>query len=421
MTMTITPTSTPVMPATMKSSPSSRKSETSGVLSTDGIADAIVNRVLSVSPPLASYSQMEPLLGTSAEFVISAFQTSWKRNSVHFGSRFSPRTTNRIPVFSNVGSCKATIIGLKYLSHVFASFYTMGEVEHHRMQETWTLNRILRRPLEACYSVFPALRCVNQYRRTFGRMPNILNPRTFNEKTIRKKLFDRNPRLTLFQDKLLARRFVESRLGSDKYLPQLYAVSVSPQEIRHLHLPTSFVMKPSHLSGDIKIVYDSRSIVDGELDRLSSKWLRQNLYKLSGEWAYKNIRPRIMFEELLNLRGSIPDDFKFFCFRGEPRFLEVHKRRFVDHRCNFYDLNLTLLPVRQKSFLNFEEEQEVPPGFEEMLEVCRMLSKGVDFVRVDLYNIDGRILFGEFANYPGGGCERFEPPTWDLKFGGFWN
>lgn len=270
--------------------------------------------------------------------------------------------------------------------------------------------------------LFPhRLKAILVYRREFGRMPALLNPRTFNEKILRKRLFDRNPKLTLFADKLLARGFVESRLKEgSQYLTKLYAVVDSPVEIHTLRLPKQFVMKPNHLSGAVKIVRDLNSLSTGELETLATAWLRTNHFDLAYEWAYKHIKPRVLFEELLEPEGGIPDDWKFFCFDGRPRFVHIDRGRFGRHQRNIYDLNLSLLPVLGSGLQNFRTKMDTSPNFDTMLEIAARLSTGSDFVRVDLYNIRGRIVFGELTNYPAAGFGKFDPPSWDLTFGSYW-
>jgi hypothetical protein len=118
------------------------------------------------------------------------------------------------------------------------------------------LNPLVKPLLPICFKFFPASKCIKTYKHVFGRLPNVIKPKTFNEKILRKMLFDRNPRLTLFADKFLVRDFVKSRLGDDKYLTELYGVVDSPAKIRDLNLPDRFVMKPNHLCNTIKIVRD---------------------------------------------------------------------------------------------------------------------------------------------------------------------
>jgi hypothetical protein len=285
----------------------------------------------------------------------------------------------------------------------------------------WRIVKPLIKPLlPVCYKVFPASKNLKRYRDTFGRLPNVVRPRTFNERIQRKILFDRNPRMALFADKLRVREYVKSRLGDDRFLTKLYAVVTSAAEIGQLSLPARFVMKPNHASGMVKIVTDPTRILPGELESLAAEWLRINYYDVTQEWAYKNIERRVMFEELLEVDGVIPPDFKFYCFGGEPRFIHVAKDRLGELKVNLYDLNLSLLPVKSGMLDNFRGEMGAPPNFNRMLEAARRLSAGTDFLRVDLYNVNGRIVFGELTNYPSNGRTRFQPPEWDLKYGSYW-
>jgi TupA-like ATPgrasp len=260
---------------------------------------------------------------------------------------------------------------------------------------------------------------VRRYRDTFGHAPNVIWPRTFNEKIQRRILFDRNPRLAEFSDKLRARAFVRSRMGDDELLPQLYAVVESPAEIRQLHLPARFVMKANHASGWLKIVDDASAVPPGELESLASTWLGRNFYDVLQEWGYRDVKPRIMFEELLEVSGEIPSDYKFFCFDGEPRFLYVSKGRFRTLMINYYDANMTRLPITRPDCGNFPDDAGPPPSFGRMLEIARRLSKGIDHVRVDLYDLDGQVRFGELSSYSANGRMPI-PHTWDLTFGGYW-
>jgi len=283
------------------------------------------------------------------------------------------------------------------------------------------VRRMIKPLLPVCYRVFPASKNIKRYVDTLGRFPNLLTPRTFNERIERKILFDRNPMMAIFADKLRAREYVKSRLGDDQYLTKLYAAVASPANIGRLTLPQKFVMKPNHASGFVKIVGDSSKIQPGELEGLAAEWLAVDYYKdVTQEWAYKNVRRRIMFEELLEVNGRVPDDFKFYCFSGEPRWFHVAHDRFGKLRVTSYDLNLSPLPVKIGEYENFTEKLEAPPNFDKMLEVARRLSSGIDFLRVDLYNISGRIVFGELTNYPSNGRTVYHPPEWDLKYGSYW-
>lgn len=147
------------------------------------------------------------------------------------------------------------------------------------------------------------------------------------------------------------------------------------------------------------------------------RWLDTDYSDLCGEWCYREIPQKFVYiEEDLGSVGGRPIDWKFHVFDGKVYCFMIHK----DRRCNFYDRNLNLLPVKQHQE-NFEERMIFPDNLEEMFYVAEKLAEGIDYVRVDLYNINGRIVFGELTNYPHAGLSPFEPPEFDKELGAQWN
>jgi hypothetical protein len=264
---------------------------------------------------------------------------------------------------------------------------------------------------------------VARYVRNFGRLPNLRRPRTFNEHVLVKLLFDRDPRLTIFADKFAVRGFVKDRLGGTEHLTKLYAVIKDPSEIRDLALPGPFVMKPTHMSGAFEIVRDATNVDGAHLEELASSWLKTNYGVERGEWAYRDIEPRVMFEELLEQNGELAIDYNFYCFGSQPRFVRVVRDKFKGVPSGtVYDPDFRLLPVtlHKSPYRRVAEQIPPPPNYVRMLEIAGLLSRGVDFVRVDLYNLAGRILFGELTNYPHAGRRKWDPPIWEARFGCFW-
>jgi hypothetical protein len=254
-------------------------------------------------------------------------------------------------------------------------------------------------------------------------VPDLRQPRTFNEHLLVKMLVDRDPRLTLFADKFAVREFVRARLGGDEHLTMLYAAIDTPSQIRQLQLPGKFVMKPNHLSGAFKIVQDLSTIDRRELEVQAASWLKTVWGVAPFEWAYRGIRPRVLFEELLEFGGELAIDYIFFCFGGEPRFVRVCRDKFgPDTTVTTYDTNFRHIPawLAPSVLRHVHEETDPPPNFDRMLEIARKLSEGVDFVRVDLYNLGGRVVFGELTNYPAALEFRFDPPIWEERFGAYW-
>ncbi len=142
-----------------------------------------------------------------------------------------------------------------------------------------------------------------------------------------------------------------------------------------------------------------------------------DFYKVGREWAYKGLTPRILCEEYLaDLDGEPPFDYKFFCFHGKPEYLQVDFDRFTNHTRAIYDMQWNKLPCKLEYAFNHEEHPK-PACFDEMTSVAAVLSKPFPFVRVDLYESNGKVYFGEMTFYPGKGVEKFDPPEYDLKFG----
>lgn len=265
---------------------------------------------------------------------------------------------------------------------------------------------------------------VGRYVRHFRKLPRLRRPRTFQEHVLAKLLFDRDPKLTLFADKYAVRGYVARILGGEQNLTTLYAAVDRADAIGGLSLPNRFVMKPNHLTGRVRIVKDLASIDRGELEALAAQWLRDNLGLQNGEWAYRDIRPRILFEELLEWEGRPPNDYRFWCFGGEPRMVVVN-RDFLgsDPTGTSYDIHFRLLPMRQVGgrSRHVSLQEKPPPNYPEMVQIARKLSAGTDFLRVDLYNLGGSIVFGELTNYPASGLRKFDPPSWDVTLGGYWS
>jgi hypothetical protein len=275
---------------------------------------------------------------------------------------------------------------------------------------------------------------------------NIGEGKSFNEKLSKKMYFDKNPLLTLVADKLSVREYVENRIGS-KYLSKLYFFDSTANEVPWDSLPNSFVIKVNHASGGIILVcgceskHDTlpfnivgniwpRFLISREesrdyrsLNRILNHWLRNSYYRIPNklaEYAYKDIVPKFFIEEFLETSNrEIPSDYKFFCFHGECKIVQVDSERFKVHTRDMFDLDWNLLPFTF-TYPNSAIIPTRPKSFEEMIRIAESLSEGFDFIRVDLYNINGRIVFGELTNYPEGSLGKFSSREWDEILGSFW-
>lgn len=259
-----------------------------------------------------------------------------------------------------------------------------------------------------------------QYRIKMNRRCNLKQPERWTEKLQVYKMYYRNPVLFQCVDKYEVRKFVESKGCADN-LVMLYGVWDHASEIDFSKLPSSFVLKTTNGGGgeDVVLVRDKDKIDLAEkVAFLDAKRVKE----VNGgrEWAYTGIKkPRIIAEELLvnteNPEAGV-EDFKILCFNGEPHYVIVDKDRYIDHKRNFYTTSWERVDVTT-DHEQFETPYPKPKNFEEMLDVARKLSADFPFVRVDLYNIDGKIYFGELTFYPWTGYVQFTPDEFDFTLG----
>lgn len=257
----------------------------------------------------------------------------------------------------------------------------------------------------------------HRYKRLMGKKLNLNPPITFNEKLNWMKLYDRNPIYTRLADKYSAREYVKEKIG-DEYLVPLLGVWDTVQDIKIDSLPNSFVLKCTHDSGSYIICKDKASFNLDEAKKKLQKALKTNYFYYSREWAYKNIKPRIIAEKYLeDLNDRETRDYKFFLFDGEPRFFYIATDRGIGRtKFDFYDMNFEHLNVRQH-YPNASKELHAPKNFNKMVELARVLASGLRHVRVDFYEVNGKIYFSEFTFYNNGGITAFEPDDWDYRFG----
>jgi glutathione synthase/RimK-type ligase-like ATP-grasp enzyme len=253
----------------------------------------------------------------------------------------------------------------------------------------------------------------------FRRFPNLKKPKTFNEKINWLKLNYNNVELTKFADKYEVRKYIKKQIG-ERYLNTIYGVYSSVDEIDWDLLPQKFVLKATHGSGWV-ILCKSKSLLDKQKAVLEMNyWLSQNYYDLWGEKVYKYIPPRIICEKYLEgIQEQGMVDYKFYCFNGNPLFLHVDVNRHNDqHYINFYDLEWNKLPIR-KGYPNSRKMDPKPESLDEMINIAKKLSRNLPFVRVDLYEEKGRVLFGELTFYPQNGLSSFYPKKYEREFGSF--
>ena len=253
------------------------------------------------------------------------------------------------------------------------------------------------------------------------KFPNLQNPTTYNEKLQWMKLYDRRPEYVRMVDKAEAKNYVREILGTDAYNIPTLGVWNSFDEIDFDSLPRQFVLKTTHDSGGVVIVKDKERMSYTQARKKLTKSLKYNYYLNHREWPYKHVKPRIIAEEFMeNAEGGSLKDYKFFCFAGEPRMLFVATDRPFDTRFDFFDIQFNHLPFLQ-GHPSSTKKIEKPENFDEMVNLARLLSKGLSQVRVDLYEINGKIYFGELTLFSASGNVPFVPEVWDKKIGDLWN
>lgn len=258
-----------------------------------------------------------------------------------------------------------------------------------------------------------------RYRALIGKKLNLKNPDTYTAKLQWLKLYDHQPRYTALVDKYEVKDYVRKTIGAEYLIPD-YGVWNCFDDIPFQDLPEEFVLKCTHDSGGLLICRD-KSTLDLSAARKKMETARQrSFYKLNREWTYKHIPPRIIAEQYMeNSKTGDLRDYKFFCFDGVPKLMFVATDRQTpgeDTKFDFFDMDYRHLELIN-GHPNAKTPPEKPRNFELMKELAAKLSKDIPHVRVDFYEVDGRVYFGEMTFYHFSGTVRFEPDCWDKTLG----
>lgn len=254
-----------------------------------------------------------------------------------------------------------------------------------------------------------------------GEKLNLSAPKTFNEKLMWLNLYYWNPKSTkLLVDKYEVKKWVVERLGKEYVIPTLGIYNCF-DEIDFDLLPERFVLKCTHDSGSVLIVNDKKKF-DMDLARVKlSQALKMNYYWWARERIYKDVKPRIIAEEYMQDRNSDElEDYKFFCFNGVPKFLYISEGLDGPHeeaKISYVTMDWKMAPFYRRDYLQFEELPPPPASFDKMREIASRLAKGLPFVRVDLYEINGEVYFSEMTLSPGGGLTKFYPERFNRQIG----
>ena len=270
------------------------------------------------------------------------------------------------------------------------------------------------------------------YRLKMGYWPNLRNPKTFSEKLQWLKLYDHNPKYTAMVDKIMAKEYV-SKIIEDKYIIPTIGVWSNFDEIDFEKLPERFVLKTNNGGGNNGVVIcKDKTCFDIEKARVKlTKSMKQNIYKTHREWPYKNVKSKIFAEKFLeeikspNKRDL--DDYKWYCFNGEPKYCQVIQGRSTRETIDFFDLNwnhqefVGLQSVAGVTLGNVFRNAEILPSrptcLEEQIEIARQLSKELPFSRIDLYEVNENVYFGEITFFPLSGFGEFNPKQYNLLLG----
>lgn len=259
-----------------------------------------------------------------------------------------------------------------------------------------------------------------EYLKVFGNILDWNNLRTYTEKMQWEKIYDKNPIKTTLTDKYAVREWVEGKIGKD-YLIPLIGVWDSFDNIDFDLLPKQFVLKTNHGTGTNLIVKDKYKINMQRAKRMFDDWMKTDYaFTNSLQLHYRDIKRKIIAEKYLETNLGELQDYKFLCFDGKPCFCWVDLGRYSKHTRTVFDMNWKLQPWTQASYGIANYDIPMPKNFDMMIDIANILSRGFSHVRVDLYNIDGKIYFGEMTFTNGSGLDPIIPKEYDKVLGDYW-
>lgn len=255
------------------------------------------------------------------------------------------------------------------------------------------------------------------YRIKMGKKLNLENPQTLNEKLNWLKIHDHRSEYIKMVDKYEVKKYIAEKVGAEYAVPNL-GVWNNFDEIDFSTLPEQFVLKCTHDSGGIVICTDKSKFDKAVARKKINKCLKHNYYFGSREWAYSQVKPRIIAEPyMLDESGKELKDYKIFCFNGRPDYVEVDFNRWIEHKLNPYDFDWNPLNFCDSSKNDYGANIPKPARLEDMRKLAAELSKDFPFLRVDFYSIYDKIMIGELTLQPGSGFIQYEPRSMDEVYG----
>lgn len=257
------------------------------------------------------------------------------------------------------------------------------------------------------------------FKKVFNRPLDLNNPQTFNEKIQWLKLNDRNPLYTTLVDKFAVKKWVANKIGQQYIVPTL-GVWNKFEEIDFDSFPKQFVLKCTHDSGGFVICKDKSSFDKESAKKKLDQNLKKNFYYDGREWPYKKVKPRIIAEQFLDDNGHVPVDYKVYCFNGEPYKVMLCLDRDKEEATKFYSFDFNWNLLRHNRWGKNAPEGFTlpkPKSIDKMYESAKKLSQGIPFVRVDFYDLNGHMYFGEMTFYPDSGFDSAILPEIDRLYG----
>lgn len=247
------------------------------------------------------------------------------------------------------------------------------------------------------------------------RWPNLDVPQSFTEKMNWRIIHDRRPQLAWTCDKLRMKEIARQRSSKLIRIPETYWHGTDVTQLAGIELPDHWVLKPTHRSGALVLFGGGQANTD-ELVLKTHQWLDDVNWSALGEWAYSQAEPNLMIEELIGVPGTSPTDYKFFVFDGKPELILAVDDRFGQPVKRYYRPDWSLLGTKGEA----DNQLEPPQNLNKMLDAAATLGAGFDFMRVDLYDANGEVWFGELSPYSGSGLTPFVPKSLDDELGAVW-
>lgn len=253
---------------------------------------------------------------------------------------------------------------------------------------------------------------------------NLENPQTFNEKLQWLKLNDRKDIYTTMVDKYEVKKYVADSIGEEYIIPTL-GIFDKWEEINFDELPNQFVIKCTHDSGGIAICKDKKNFDYKNAKKKINKSLKNNYYYSNREWPYKNVKPRIIIEKYMEDENDKElRDYKLYCFDGNVKatLLVTNRMSETQESCfDYFDENFNHLDIVNHWHPNSKILPHKPKNYEKMVELACKLSKNIPHVRVDFYEVNNQVFFGELTFFAMGGFLILSPDDWELEWGNLIN